>query len=190
MGRGRKRDEAYVIKDVATLKAVADPFRHRLLTHLDRPRTVKDLAALIDRPPDRLYYHLGLLERRGVVHSRAERGAERVYEVVNPTMVLDPNLSLPKAHVTGLITSMLQQAQREYAAAVRRRRRDGRKRTMLSFTHLHLTEDEREELATRMEALLADFAVEHDSEHDSEHEPGRKPYGVLLGMWPAEDAGG
>jgi DNA-binding transcriptional ArsR family regulator len=191
MGRGKgqkqaPRPEPYVIKDVATLKAVADPLRHRLLIHLDRPRSVKELAAAVERPPDRLYYHLGLLERQGIIRSTAERGAERRFELVNTNMVLDPGLALPRAQVTGLITSMLQQAQREYAAAVRRRSRDGRKRARLVFTHLHLTEAEREELNGRMEALLADYDVPHESADD----PERKPFGVLLGIWPVEDPAG
>src|SRR5262249_62127159 len=66
-------------------KALADPLRIRLVEWLmDRPRSARELADCAGLPADRLYYHLGQLERAGLIevaeYRRLARGkAERVY---------------------------------------------------------------------------------------------------------------
>ncbi|MBX6342634.1 MAG: helix-turn-helix transcriptional regulator [Thermomicrobiaceae bacterium] len=60
--------DVFVIRDLETLRAVSDPLRLRLFELLrGGPRTVKQLAAALDLPPTRLYYHVGQLEAHGLV---------------------------------------------------------------------------------------------------------------------------
>lgn len=65
--------------------ALADSTRVRLFDLLsERPRSVRELADLLDTQPDRLYYHLRRLEAAGLVsvhelRRTADGHAERVY---------------------------------------------------------------------------------------------------------------
>lgn len=56
------------IHDLAALRIMADPLRARLVRILRQSAaTAKDAAALIGASPKSLYYHLGLLERHGLI---------------------------------------------------------------------------------------------------------------------------
>src|SRR5260221_6725972 len=56
------------IRGLEPLKIIADPLRLRLVEALRMaPATVKELAAQQDVAPKSLYYHIGLLERHGMV---------------------------------------------------------------------------------------------------------------------------
>jgi DNA-binding transcriptional ArsR family regulator len=73
----------HVIKDVETLKLIAEPTRAAIIELLAEPRSVTELAAALDVPRTRLYHHIALLESKGLVEQVDERrvGAltERVY---------------------------------------------------------------------------------------------------------------
>jgi DNA-binding transcriptional ArsR family regulator len=75
------------IETLAALRAVSDDQRHRLLTLLImRPLTARALAAQLRMSRPKVYYHLNLLERYGlirVVDQRVSgRQLERVYRAV------------------------------------------------------------------------------------------------------------
>jgi DNA-binding transcriptional ArsR family regulator len=68
------------MNDVSPHKALADSTRVRLVELLgDGPHTVNELADLLNVQPDRLYYHLRILEAAKLVKVRELR-PERVYE--------------------------------------------------------------------------------------------------------------
>jgi DNA-binding transcriptional ArsR family regulator len=78
--------EELIVEDVETLKVMADPLRLRLMELLVKPRTVKQIAATLDIPPTKLYYHVNLLEKHDlirVVDTRVVSGIiEKQYQVV------------------------------------------------------------------------------------------------------------
>jgi DNA-binding transcriptional ArsR family regulator len=57
----------FIIEDLETLKVLADPLRLRLLELMGKPRTVKQIAADLDIPPTKLYYHVNQLEQKGLI---------------------------------------------------------------------------------------------------------------------------
>lgn len=188
MGRKRDAGSVLVIDDAATLKALADPLRHQLLTLLIKPKTVRELADATGRAPDRLYYHLGVLEKRGLVEAIEERGVERRYAATAEQITIDPKLAMPPGSVDGVITGMLQHAQREYSAAVRKKRTaKSSRRTMLAMSYVVLTDEQWEEMRTRMEALLNEYEQYERGGEEPKPEDGRKVYGVLQGLWPASE---
>ncbi len=80
--RGHRRAEGrevepagqLTITGLAALKVSADPLRLRLVDALRRaPATVKELADALDVSPKSLYYHIGLLERHGLIRVVATR---------------------------------------------------------------------------------------------------------------------
>jgi len=186
MGRGGgkaavKKPEPYVINDAAGLKAVADPLRHHILTLLDEPKTVKELAEATGRPPDRLYYHMGVLERAGLVRSEQARGQERRYALVSPVMTMDPDLPIPPGAAGGMITGILERAQREYALAIQSKKRGRKHPSMLGLTYHVLDDAQYRELLKRFEELVAEY--EDANQTDLEPGDGRRVFGIIRGAW-------
>lgn len=75
------------VPDLATLRVLADGARHRILTLLVKePLNVRELARRLKLPRTRLYYHLGLLERHGIIRSVSTRvvagATEHTYRAV------------------------------------------------------------------------------------------------------------
>src|ERR1044072_9352831 len=70
-----------VIDDLATLRLLSDPLRLQLIEALGAaPTTVKELARAMDMKPNRLYYHVNLLEDHGLVRVTQTRIVSRIVE--------------------------------------------------------------------------------------------------------------
>lgn len=73
-----------VIEDVATLKALADPIRMRVLelamSEPERTWTAKELARIVGVPPTKIYYHLNQLESHQLLHIRDTRVVNGIIE--------------------------------------------------------------------------------------------------------------
>lgn len=55
------------IDDLETIKIIADERRLALLRLLTKPKTVKEISTALDLPQSQLYYHVGLLEKHGLI---------------------------------------------------------------------------------------------------------------------------
>ncbi len=56
------------IKDLDTLKVVSDPFRVQILEILvSEPQSVNQVAEKMGLPPSKLYYHVNMLEKHGLI---------------------------------------------------------------------------------------------------------------------------
>src|SRR5262245_4300265 len=80
------------------LRALGDPLRVRLgLLLLEAPRTVKEMAEALDLPTTRLYYHVKILEKHGlveVVERRMVSGIEeRRYGAIEGAWAFDEAMS-------------------------------------------------------------------------------------------------
>ncbi|MFI1995400.1 ArsR/SmtB family transcription factor [Actinoplanes sp. NPDC020271] len=75
---------ARIVEDVETLKALADPARLSMLelmmTGHARSWTAKELATAIGMPVKKIYYHLALLEQRGLLEVRATQVVNGIIE--------------------------------------------------------------------------------------------------------------
>ena len=162
--------EPLVIKDVATLKAIADPFRIRILLELTgRGCTVKEVASALGSPPTHLYYHFKILERNGlirVVDRRLVSGIEeRTYEAVASSWTTSPEAT-PTLVESGIVAAMLNVVRAELELALL-----AQKATVpigdptapvpvLSLTRLALSPSEVEEVQRRLNALIEEFYVD------------------------------
>jgi DNA-binding transcriptional ArsR family regulator len=59
--------EEFVVDDLDTLKVLADPLRLRIRELMIEPTTVKQVAGALDLLPTKLYYHINLLEKHGLI---------------------------------------------------------------------------------------------------------------------------
>ena len=88
----------HFISDVETLKVYFDPMRMKIIQAIaGQPRSVHEIADELDVPFTRLYYHVNMLERHGlirVVETRNLSGAveEKYYQVSARMFVIDRKL--------------------------------------------------------------------------------------------------
>src|SRR5258705_284450 len=71
-GRLRMRD-VMLIEDADQAGAVLNPLRLELLRRADEPRTCKELAEALRETPQKIYYHVKVLERAGALEKVEER---------------------------------------------------------------------------------------------------------------------
>ncbi len=87
----------FEIRDLETLKVIADSLRTRIFEQLiEEPRTVKEVASRLGLAPSRLYYHVSLLEEYGFIRIVEQRLVgnlvEKVYRAVASELEIAPEL--------------------------------------------------------------------------------------------------
>ena len=163
-----------IIEDLATLRLLSDPLRLRLIEELGvAPTTVKELAKAMDMKPNRLYYHVNLLEEHGLVRvtqTRIVSGiVERTYALVAKHFAVSEALSLPvdvKREVTG---TLLRVVSAELGDAVDAEARGG-PANVVGRMQLWLTGDEREAFKQELGDLLDKYGSgeHHRSDTDAD----------------------
>lgn len=99
----------YIITDLETVKVLTDPLRLRILENMHEPTTVKAIAAILDKPATKLYYHVNLMEKHGLivlVDTRVVSGIiEKHYQVAAHYFRIHHSLLSPQQpEVRGVIT--------------------------------------------------------------------------------------
>lgn len=73
-------DELF-IEDLETLKVVADPLRLQIVEIMgEHPHTVKQVGQKLDLPASKLYYHINLLEKHGLISIASTRVVSGIVE--------------------------------------------------------------------------------------------------------------
>lgn len=165
------------VDDVETIKVVADARRLAILRLLQTPGTVKAVAAALDSAPSKLYYHVNLLEKHGlirVVDRNIESGiVEKVYQVtarelkiVNPLLRTD----LPDDAADALFASMLEETQRDFRRAYATRNQDAQvppRHPFLSKKAFRLSDDQLTTLHAKLAALIEEVTALGEANADS-----------------------
>ncbi|HXV70956.1 MAG TPA: helix-turn-helix domain-containing protein [Acidimicrobiia bacterium] len=55
------------IEDIEVFEVLNNTTRVRIIRYLEEPRSIREVAELLDVPPTRLYYHFNLLEEAGII---------------------------------------------------------------------------------------------------------------------------
>jgi DNA-binding transcriptional ArsR family regulator len=151
----------------AVHRALADPLRIRLFELVAvRPRSARELAALIGRPPNRLYHHLAQLESGGLIqvseYRRAAGGkAERVYA---PTAVEPPGDAASPAEQLQFLSAVLEVTRADITAARQAGEAGERRNVDLSRAVVRVSE---RRLAV-LKAQVEDFLHAADEEPDDD----------------------
>ncbi|HEY8170652.1 MAG TPA: helix-turn-helix domain-containing GNAT family N-acetyltransferase [Candidatus Limnocylindria bacterium] len=86
------------IEDPAAIPVLYDPLRNRIFRLLRRPRSIPELAAELDLPADRLYYHVNRLVEYGLVRQAGTRSrgrhVERVFERTSARIKFEGDVEL------------------------------------------------------------------------------------------------
>ena len=185
-----------VLERLETLRVVSDPLRLRLLERLALPRTVKELAAELGLAPTKLYYHVGLLERHGllrVVDTRLVSGIiEKRYQVTARRLRVAPHLlTIAVAGdrddgAAGLLTTVFANTEAEIAESLRRGAIDPDSlppqpdALLFVRTNGKLPPERAEEFFARLKALVDEF----ERTDREPAESGSRPYGMTLALYP------
>jgi DNA-binding transcriptional ArsR family regulator len=176
------RSEQLIIRDVATLKALADPLRLEILFELFRgPSTVKSVAAALGVGATRLYYHFKILERAGLIRVAGKRMVsgieERSFQAVATNYRPAPELtgSLVEGGFIGALLQVVR-AELELALMTRSAAPPGDPASpvpVLNLTALALSPADVEEVQRRLDALSSEFDAD-------QRPPGKRVYRALL----------
>ena len=117
------------LRDVETIKVFADSLRLRIIKRMEEPITVKQVAEELDIPAAKLYYHINLLQKHGliqVVGHNLETGiVEKIYQVtarqfklVNPLIA---GAEFPVEAASALFGNMLAETAQDFLHALTQR---------------------------------------------------------------------
>ena len=149
------RGRQYIIRDVKAIRLLGSPLRQALLDWIAArgPATVAELSDHLGKPADRLYYHVRLLERAGLLVAEAAHGAngrnEARFDVPGRPLVLEyqPSALANRRAVRRVIAGVLRSARAEFDLAI-------------ADADVRVDGPSRELWAGRMEALLTPADVE------------------------------
>jgi predicted transcriptional regulator len=187
------KDE-FLIEDEETLKLFTNAVRSKIVDLLwGAPKSVKELAATLNRPVTTLYYHVNLLEARGlirVVDTRVISGIpEKQYQATARCYRIAPSLlSSPNAVSPGL-ERVLNQALEETKQDIRRGVESGQvtideeetaTSLLLRLSAGRLTESQARAFRQRLAELVAEFdEVAHQQDAGAS-----QSYRILVGLYP------
>jgi DNA-binding transcriptional ArsR family regulator len=190
--------ESFLITDIETLKAITNPVRTQILMSLKSPQTVKQVAEKLDLPPSKLYYHVNLLEKHGlitVVETRVVSNIiEKVYCATAINFEVDPALlslseGAGKESANSLIMSVLDQTREEFLRALQVRalelakgQEQSPRRAALSRALCVIPESRITEFQERIEALLQDFQAAEVGEGAADE--GLQAYAMTVAFYP------
>ncbi len=143
-------------------KALSDPLRVRLLEALwARPQSARELAPSTGLPPDRLYYHLGQLERAGLAEIAGYRqlAGGKVERVYAPAAVEPPGDAAEPAEVAAFLGSVLEATQADIATAFTAREAGQHREVEVHRGALRLTDAALAELRADIGALAGRLAA-------------------------------
>jgi DNA-binding transcriptional ArsR family regulator len=157
--------ETVAIQNLDALRALVDGQRHRIVTLLiEEPLTAKELAERLGIARTRLYYHLAMLERRGLirgVETRVVSGVqERTYRAVARTFRVDRALlasQATEAEVSEAQATILDAVAGDVRARVVPSGTAPDDDLLVSRTFLRLTDARRRELGARLKALIGEY---------------------------------
>ena len=108
---------------MAELRALAHPLRLRLIEYFATPRTTMQVAELLGEPPTRLYHHVNILQRAGMLRlkkTRQVRGTtEKYYQLTRQRFGMTRGVaSASRPTLRGLTTMVFEEARSELLAAL------------------------------------------------------------------------
>lgn len=188
--------EVFIVEDLETLKVLADPLRLRIRELMSEPTTVKQVAAEIDMPPTKLYYHINLLEKHGLiilVDTRIVSGIiEKHYQVSATRVQVAKHLLSPDSTPDGegfalTISTFFDAVREDLLQSVRdgtvEWNDEGERYKGLSLHRgsLRLTDEQAAEFYSKVEKLFHEYVHLSDSQKAKE---GAKSYRSFYTLFP------
>ncbi len=179
------------LDSMAQLKAIANPQRMQLLQEFARePATTKQIATRLAVPPTRLYHHVAVLEKAGLlklVETRKLRGTtEKYYTTTAESFRLDQQALGEAAGAPGLavVDNLLSNARQEVRNLLAAKPDDMAMVQESIFVGVEVCGSKRrvEQLRRRISEMIAEFEQEPKAKSDQDER-----MRLLLGWYPLLD---
>ena len=180
----------FLVDEIELLKVIAHSTRLDILQSLKHPKTVKEIARLLKLPATKLYYHVNLMEKHGliqVVETNVVSGiVEKKYQVVARNYRIDDQLladqSANTENMYRMINAMLDATRSEIQRTMRITQQNpfDASRGILWRTTMRLTPEQYEELYGRFNAFLDEIGALNPEGK----EEGTDLYGLTLAWYP------
>lgn len=184
----------HVVTDLEQLKLLADPLRLRILEPLCREaRTTKQVAEILGESPTKLYHHIDLLEKAGLIRleeTRQKRGTlEKYYRAVAGSFRAglevfsgadDAEDSWAAMGASALSTAV------EEARSIEVGRYPEDEPVMFVSARIQGSRSEVEEIRDRLEALLEAVTVGTESSDEDLSDTEKVDYRLVVGLFPLE----
>ena len=203
---GIEREESISITDQATLKVILHPLRTRLRTAMSQgPRSVKELAEAVGMEQTKLYYHVKILLKAGIIMPAGRRKVgnltETSYVCKARDYVIDPALALStgagegaekavNSFISALRSALLVSCRRlDAMKGSRQGTRGGSSRgprsVSMCIESLRLLPGEAEEFGRRVKELAAEYDRKNEDRAGADtYEIG---YAIYLGAAPRKE---
>jgi len=186
-----------LISDLEVVKVMSDPLRIQIIeAMMSEPITVKQVAAIVDVPQSKLYYHVGLLEKHGliaVVDTQIVSGiVEKWYHAAADSYRIDRQLFKTEGggdSTYDLISTVFEST----ATDIRRAMEKGiikldedsaqADRLMLGRTRTFLTPEQAAHIYAQFEGLVKEFA----SYGEGEQAEGTHAYSLMIALYPFDE---
>jgi predicted transcriptional regulator len=191
-----KREGVFIIKDLDTLKVVADPVRNQIMEVLEKkPQNVKEVAEKLGLAPSKLYYHFNMLEKVGLINVAETRQVanliEKYYQTTSSFIDIDPTLlnfstSEGKENLYTMVTSTIDTTREDLLRSLQARSLQleqgvaGKLRAVTLSRYLsNLSDEKADEFHKRLEELLEEF-IDADTK-----DPDQQTFAMTLAMYPS-----
>ena len=192
----REREGTFIIRDLETLKVIADPIRNQILEVLQfTPQNTKEVADKLGLAPSKLYYHFNMLEKNGLIKVVETRQIsnliEKYYLAVAIYFMVDSSLlnfesSEGKENMYTLVESAIDTTREDFMRSLHARSLQieqglaGRKRTVVLTRNLsNLSDEKADAFFKRMTELVEEF-VDADT-----RDPNDQTYAITVAMYPS-----
>jgi predicted ArsR family transcriptional regulator len=191
-------EKEFVIEDLETLKVISDPRRMQILELVVlEPKTVKQIAKELGITPNKLYYHMNLLEKHElirVVSTKLVSGiVEKHYQVSAEDITIADGLisiSGPEGEDTvgALMTTVFDSSKEEFLRMLKTRSSETESlesRTMLiAKEKARMTTAQAKQFGQGLAQLLEDFKASDTEDLEAQ------PYVLMATLYPTSRLGG
>ena len=194
-----KQLDSYQISDLDQVKALAHPLRMRIIETLAAadPMTTKQVAESLREKPTRLYHHVDMLVKAGLIrltHTRQNRGTtEKYYEAIARVFRADADLFSDESAgdhenpLRSMIHTVFDNTTSELLRLVDSHQ-SGKlleSEGVLSYVEMHLTEEQLEEFQQKLKDVIDHLQGLDDPETAADTE-GLRKYRLTLAHYPLD----
>jgi len=203
MAESDKKPETHTIRDIDQMKALANPLRLRIVEALAKePMTTKQVAVALGEKPTRLYHHVDLLEKAGLIRlqrTQQNRGTiEKYYEAIargfraGVGLFSDENTSDAASTLRPIVTTMLDRVLTDLLELLSHcdDPKELEEEGLLSQVELHVKEEYAQEVLSRLNGILEYLMGLDDGENnedDGNDEDARK-FRLTIAYYPTDYA--
>jgi DNA-binding transcriptional ArsR family regulator len=182
----------FVVDDLELLKVIAHGTRLDILQRLKLPKTVKEIAKQLKLPATKLYYHVNLMEKHGliqVVETNLVSGiVEKKYQVVARNYRIDDRLLADQSTASKewdrMLSALFDVTRSEIQRTMQHTKQnpfnDEESGGILWRSNLRLTPEQYKEFYGRLQALLDEMQALQKDQGNSNNDL----YGLTVAYYP------